>query len=137
MDEGLTIHQAAERVGLTSDTLRYYEKAGLLPRAVRTIGGQRRYDPDHLHGIVFVNRMRATGMPIRRIREYMQIPVDGDGRSAGRREILVEHQMAILDKIEELNEALGLIRKKIDMYDSNQLVCSPESHQRTRKLETV
>jgi DNA-binding transcriptional MerR regulator len=81
--------------------------------------------------------MRATGMPIRRIREYMEIPVDEDGRSVGRRQILVEHQMAILDKIQELNEALDLIRKKIEIYDTKGLVCSPESHQSARKLEAV
>jgi DNA-binding transcriptional MerR regulator len=137
MDEGLTIQEAAERVGLSADTLRYYEKAGLLPRAVRTIGGQRRYAAEHLGGIVFVNRMRATGMPIRRIREYMEIPVDADGRSVGRRQILVEHQLAILDKLEALNDALELIRKKIDIYDTNGLVCSSESDHSARELEAV
>jgi DNA-binding transcriptional MerR regulator len=125
MDEGLTINEAAERAGLSVDTLRYYERAGLVPHVMRTTGGQRRYDVSNLNGINFVTKMRATGMPIRRIREYMETPVLSNGRSPERRAILVGHRASILAKIEELNEALGLIEMKIGMYDSDGLGCGP------------
>ena len=126
MDEGLTINEAAERVGLSVDTLRYYERAGLLPHVVRTMGGQRRYDATNLNGIHFVTKMRATGMPIRRIREYMETHVRPDGASPQRRSILVEHRRDMLEKLKELNEALALIEKKIALYDINGLACTPE-----------
>jgi MerR family transcriptional regulator, aldehyde-responsive regulator len=127
MDEGLTIQEAADRVGLSIDTLRYYERAGLLPHVVRTMGGQRRYDAANLNGIHFVTKMRATGMPIRRIRDYMCSPVQSDGTSGERRAILVEHRESVLAKIQELNEALALIERKIALYDSDGLGCSPGS----------
>jgi DNA-binding transcriptional MerR regulator len=138
MDEGLTIQEAAERVGLSIDTLRYYERAGLLPHVVRTTGGQRRYDVTNLTGIHFVTKMRATGMPIRRIREYMETPLRPDGTSPERRAILVEHHESMLEKIQELNEAVALIENKIAMYDSNKMGCSPVgTASQQRVVETV
>jgi DNA-binding transcriptional MerR regulator len=125
MDEGLTIQEAAERAGLSIDTLRYYERAGLLPHVVRTTGGQRRYDVTNLNGIHFVTKMRATGMPIRRIREYMETPIGPDGTSDERRAILVEHRNSMLDRMQELNDALELIDRKIALYDANGLGCAP------------
>ncbi len=118
MDEGLTIQEAAERVGLSIDTLRYYERAGLLSHVVRTMGGQRRYDADNLNGIHFITKMRATGMPIRRIREYMETPIGPDGSSPHRRTILVEHRESMISKLQEINDALALIERKIELYDT-------------------
>ncbi|GAA3826924.1 MerR family transcriptional regulator [Nocardioides panacisoli] len=66
---GLSIAEAAERLGLTVDTLRYYEKDDLLLRAVpRASSGHRRYQEDDLRWIELVTRLRATGMPIRDVR---------------------------------------------------------------------
>lgn len=130
MDEGLTIQEAAERVGLSVDTLRYYERAGLLPHVVRTTGGQRRYDEANLNGVHFVTRMRATGMPIRRIREYMEAPIHPDGTAPQRRAIMVEHREAVIAQIRELEASLELIEKKIAMYDGDGLSCSPQSIER-------
>jgi len=121
----MSIQDAADRVGLTIDTLRYYERAGLLNQIVRTSGGQRRYQEANLGGIVFVTKMRATGMPIRRIREYMEAPIQSDGSSPEKRKILVAHRESIEEKMKELQEALTLIDRKIDLYDSNGLGCRP------------
>jgi DNA-binding transcriptional MerR regulator len=137
MDDGLTIQEAAERVNLSIDTLRYYERAGLLNHVIRTVGGQRRYDVNNLNVINFVTKMRATGMPIRRIREYMLAPVESDGRSPERRTILVEHREAILEKMRELNEALVLIDRKIDLYDSVGLACGPQRTDPALELEVI
>lgn len=137
MHDGLTIHEAAERVGLSIDTLRYYERAGLLNHVLRTTGGQRRFDSANLGVINFVTKMRATGMPIRRIREYMDAPVLASGVSPARREILVGHRQAMLEQMHALNEALVLIDKKIELYDTNGLGCAPETVIESRQLEAV
>ena len=126
MEEGLTIQEAAERVGLSIDTLRYYERAGLAPHVVRTSGGQRRYDRTNLAQMRFVTRMRQTGMPIRRIREYLEATIGEDGSAPERRAILVEHRRSVIEKISTLQEALDLIEHKITLYDSDKM-CSPES----------
>ena len=127
MDEGLSIQEAADRVGLSIDTLRYYERAGLLNHILRTTGRQRRYDAASLGAIGFVMKMRATGMPIRKIREYMDATVTADGFSTDRRAILVEHRRAMLERMDELTEAVALIDKKIEMFDSSGLGCGPQA----------
>ena len=67
--DGLTIADAAAETGLTPDTLRYYEKDGLLLRPVaRDASGHRRYSPQDLRWILLVTKLRATGMPIRDVR---------------------------------------------------------------------
>ena len=137
MEDGLTLQEAAECVGLSIDTLRYYERAGLLKGVVRTIGGQRRYDQANLNGIIFVTKMRATGMPIRRIREYFEAEVQPDGTCPERRTIMVEHRQSVIEKIAELNDALGLIEKKIAMFDMNTLGCTPNHTVSQRVLESV
>ena len=82
--DGLTIADAAERLGLTTDTLRYYEKDGLLLRPVgRTPSGHRRYGPDDLRWIELVTRLRSTGMAIRDVRRYADLVRDGAGNEFG------------------------------------------------------
>jgi len=135
MDEGLTIQEAAERVGLSVDTLRYYERAGLLSPILRTTGGQRRFDGADLNVISFVTKLRATGMPIRRIRQYMEASVRPDGSSPERRAILVEHRQSVLDKLRELNEAMELIDRKINRYDSDGVGYRPENPSRISTIQ--
>ena len=137
MDEGFTIHETAEQVGLSIDALRYYERAGLLAHVGRTMGGQRRYDAANLNVIQFVTKMRATGMPIRRIREYMKAPVMPDGTSPERGAIHVQHQQTILERLQELNEALALIERKIKRYNADQIGFCPEGPIQIPDRETV
>jgi DNA-binding transcriptional MerR regulator len=133
MDEGLTIQETAERTGLSVDTLRYYERAGLLPNVLRTTGGQRRFDEANLGAIHFVTRMRCTGMPIRRIREYVEIGPDSGGGTR-RRQLLVEHREVILRQMAELGEALALLDRKITAYDTSGIECRPETSKTDREM---
>jgi DNA-binding transcriptional MerR regulator len=105
----LTIAEATEVSGLTAHTLRYYERAGLLePR--RASNGHRRFTDDDLQRVHFVQKLRATGMPIRDVRRYFA------AEPAERLQILEEHRRHVLDEIEELTGALDLIDYKIDLY---------------------
>ncbi len=115
--DGLTIADAAERLGLTTDTLRYYEKDGLLLRPVgRTPSGHRRYGPDDLRWIELVTRLRSTGMAIRDVRRYADLVRDGAGNESARLELLREHRRGVLAQLAEVQAHLGAIDYKIGIY---------------------
>ncbi|MBS44850.1 MAG: MerR family transcriptional regulator [Nocardioides sp.] len=114
---GLTIAQAAERLGLTPDTLRYYERDGLLLRPVgRATSGHRRYDEGDLRWLTLVTRLRATGMPISDVRRYADLVRAGSGNEAERLALLHAHRRHVLDQLAEVTEHLSAIDHKIGIY---------------------
>src|SRR5919109_5158299 len=114
----LTIQGAATETGLSADTLRYYEKIGLLPGIARSQSGHRRFSEDDLGWIRFLQRLRATGMPIEEIHRYGELMRAGDQTSAERRQILETHRARIVREIGMLNDALELLDRKIAHYDA-------------------
>jgi len=76
-DPRLTIAEAAGQAGVSAHTLRYYERAGLLAPIERDASGHRRFTAEEVEWIVVCTRLRATGMPIRRIRAYASLVRDG------------------------------------------------------------
>ena len=113
----LTIAQAAERSGLTKDTLRYYERDGLMLAPVdRSATGHRRYTERDLTWIELITRLRATGMPIRDVRRYADLVRAGDGNEEERLELLREHRRLVLAQLAEVQEHLGAIDRKIGIY---------------------
>jgi DNA-binding transcriptional MerR regulator len=111
-----SIAEAAEATGTSVDTLRYYERAGVLPDIARSPSGQRLYSDDDLGWIAFVRRLRATGMSMRRIEEYATMVRAGEGTVADRRALLEAHRATVAAAIDELVEALGVLDAKIDHY---------------------
>jgi DNA-binding transcriptional MerR regulator len=105
----LTIAEATEASGLTAHTLRYYERAGLLEPG-RAENGHRRFTDDDLQRVHFVQKLRATGMPIRDVRRYFA------AEPSERLELLRDHRRQVVSDIEELTGALELIDYKIDLY---------------------
>jgi DNA-binding transcriptional MerR regulator len=113
----LTIAETAERTGLTPDTLRYYEKDGLLLRPVaRSASGHRRYSTADVRWIELVTRLRATGLPVRDVRRYAALVRAGEGNEEERLELLREHRRAVLARLAEVQDHLGAIDHKIGIY---------------------
>lgn len=113
----LTIAEAAAATGLTPHTLRYYERDGLLLDAVeRASSGHRRYTERDLGWIHLLTRLRATGMPIREIREYADLVRQGEGTEAERMALLQAHRDAVRAQLAEVQEHLAAIEMKIDVY---------------------
>ena len=115
--EALSISDAAELTGLSTHTLRYYERAGLMLDAVeRAPSSHRRYTDAEIRWVTLLTRLRATGMPIRRMREYADLVRAGDGNEAERLALLVAHRDAVLDQLAGMRRNLEAIEHKIDIY---------------------
>ena len=114
----LSIADAALATGLTTHTLRYYERDGLMLDPVeRASSGHRRYTEQDLGWIVMLTRLRGTGMPIREVRAYAELCRAGDGNEAERLALLHAHRERVLAQLAEVQENLGAIEFKIGLYE--------------------
>ena len=113
----LTIAQVAERTGLSHDTLRYYERAGLIERVGRTTGNQRRYDAADLAWLEFLLRLRETGMSIADMQRFAQLRARGDDTVADRLAMLREHRAELAERIRALRRNAAALDDKIDHYE--------------------
>ncbi|PRY43764.1 MerR family transcriptional regulator [Umezawaea tangerina] len=111
-----SIAQAAEHSGLSIDTLRYYERIGLVDPPARDSGGRRTYSDADLDWLVFLTRLRTTGMPIKMMREYAQLQHVGPVTRGARQQILLDHRASVRERIAELESCLGVLDHKIDLY---------------------
>lgn len=109
-----SIAQAADRSGLSIDTLRYYERIGLVEPPARDSGGRRVYSEDDLGWLAFLTTLRTTGMPIRMMREYAQLRRHGTVPAVRRKQILLEHRADVRARIAELRSCLDVLDDKIE-----------------------
>ena len=107
--------EAAEHSGFSIDTLRYYEREGILPAVARTSGGQRSYTTDDLARLDFLRCLRETGMPIAKLRRYAEL-IDDPSTMRERVGLLEEHFAATEQAIAELQNQQLRLRHKIDWY---------------------
>ena len=112
-----SIAEAARRSGLSIDTLRYYERIKLVDPPARDAAGRRAYSDDDLGWLVFLTKLRLTGMPIKMMREYAQLRHRGEASTGRRRAILVEQRESVRARIAELQSCLDVLDYKIDNYD--------------------
>jgi len=115
-DARLTIAEAAARAGVSGHTLRYYERAGLVAPIERNGSGHCRFSAEDVEWIIVCRRLRATGMPIRRIRAYAELVRDGDGNEAQRLALLEAHREDVRERLAEVSRTLELIDYKIGVY---------------------
>jgi DNA-binding transcriptional MerR regulator len=116
LQTGLTIAEAARATGISAHTLRYYERAGLINGVDRAASGHRRYDDADLAWIEVLQRLRATGMPIRWIRRYAELVREGEGNERDRLALLEEHRDAVKARLTEVQTHLAFIEQKIATY---------------------
>lgn len=112
----MKIGELAARSALSIDTLRYYERLGLLPRALRDASNQRVYDASTLVWVEFLSRLKSTGMPLRDMATYAQMRAQGPQTSAQRRDMLEDHRIQVRAKLAELTDNLAILDKKICDY---------------------
>lgn len=116
----LSIKDAAHFTGLSADTLRYYERAGLLEPVERNSGGHRRYSRVDLERLGFLACLRATEMPIRRLKEYASLTNEGRATLPARVALLEAHRLEVQARIEALQGSLKVIDGKIERFRQSQ-----------------
>ena len=116
--EPLSISDAAEATGLSTHTLRYYERAGLMLDPVeRAPSSHRRYTEAEIRWVTLLTKLRSTGMPIRRIREYADLVREGEGTEPQRLALLKAHREAVLEQLRSMQRNLEAIDTKIGFYE--------------------
>jgi len=112
------IATTAHHLGVSAHTLRYYERIGLV-RVGRSGSGHRRYDAAAVRRLVFLTRMRTSGMPIRDLRRYVDLVEEGEGTVPARLAILTEHRTRLHSRIDDLQLALAATDYKIALYSQD------------------
>ncbi len=115
--DALSISAAARVTGLSAHTLRYYERAGLMLDAVeRAPSSHRRYSEAEIRWVTLLTKLRSTGMPIRRIREYADLVRAGEGNEDARLALLEAHRDTVLEQLDAMRRNLDAIDRKIEIY---------------------
>jgi DNA-binding transcriptional MerR regulator len=111
------IGEAAERLGLTAPTLRYYDKEGLLPYVDRSASGIRMFKEADFEWLRLIECLKATGMPIRDIRRFIDWNMQGDSTLGLRRDMFHERKRIVEAQIETMKKTLDMIEYKCWYYD--------------------
>jgi DNA-binding transcriptional MerR regulator len=117
----LSVGEAAEKVGLSVHTLRWYEEVGLLDQISRDGIGRRRYAERDIVRLEFLNRLRSTGMSVRDMRRYVDLVRQGSATAAARQEVLRAHRDQVLSRIADLQRDLDVIEQKIKRYQTKEM----------------
>lgn len=116
--EIMKIMEVSEQYGVSSDTLRYYERIGLIPPVNRNGSGIRDYNEIDLKRVEFVKCMRSAGLPIEVLLEYFKLSERGDQTIEARKEILKEQRKLLATRIAEMQKTLDPLDYKINMYEN-------------------
>ncbi len=113
----MRISEVSEQSGISSDTLRYYERIGLIPPVNRSEGGIRDYNEIDLRRVEFIKCMRSVGLPLEVLIEYFKLVQRGDQTIEARKEILIEQRAQLAAKMEEMQKTLDFLDYKISVYE--------------------
>ena len=113
----MKIAEVSEQYGISADTLRYYERVGLIPPVHRNEGGIRDYDELDLRRVDFIKCMRSAGLPIEVLIDYVALVQKGDKTIEARKEILIEQRDLDAARLEEMQKTLDRLNYKIDVYE--------------------
>lgn len=124
-----TIAEISEKYSISADTLRYYERIGLLPPVPRTSGGVRNYGEHECNWVEFAKCMRGAGIPVEALIDYVQLFQQGDDTAEERRNILIEQRALLLERISEMQKTLEKLNYKIDIFYGKMLNCEKKLKQ--------
>lgn len=122
----MTIAEVSRAYGISADTLRYYERIGLIPPVPRTKGGVRNYGEESCGWIQLMKCMRAAGVQIEALIEYVDLFQQGDATLDARKALLVEQRDQLVSRMAEMQASLDLLNQKIDRYEQGMMTAEQQ-----------
>lgn len=113
----MLIAAVSEKFDLSPDTLRYYERIGLIPRVNRNKNGVRDYTEEDCRWVEFIKCMRGVGLPVENLIEYVGLYQQGDSTHGARKELLIEQRKQLVTRMEEMKKVLDRMDDKIARYE--------------------
>ena len=113
----MTIAEVSKKYDISADTLRYYERIGLIKNVPRNKNGIRNYDDESCKRIEFIKCMRSAGVEIEILIEYMNLFESGKETALARRNLLVEQREKLQEKLDNINSTIDRLDYKINIYD--------------------
>ena len=117
----MTIAEVCKKYDITADTLRYYERIGLIPRVPRTSGGIRDYDEESCGWIELMKCMRKAGVEIEALIEYVALFKQGDETIDARKGILIEQRRRLEERMADMQRSLDTLNLKIRKYEQGSM----------------
>ncbi len=114
----MRISEVSERYSISPDTLRFYERIGLIPAVNRNGSGVRDYNETDVKRIEFIKCMRSAGLPIEALTEYVGLVQQGDHTIGVRKEILLHQRDLLIARMKEMQKTLALLDYKINVYEN-------------------
>jgi DNA-binding transcriptional MerR regulator len=131
MENKRTVEQAVQETGLSADTLRYYERIGLITDVARARNGHRRYSDADITWILFLKQLRATGMPIAQMKHFAQLRREGNATVTQRREMLEQHRQNLQAQVQLIMDFMSVIDLKIARHQQHeQRMIGDPAHER-------
>lgn len=115
----INIKKASEETGVSADTIRYYERIGLIPPIKRNANGVREFDEEDLKWIIFSRQMRNAGLSIESLIEYLALFRSGEETVPARMDLLVEQKRELQERIDLMQQALDRLTFKVKNYESH------------------
>jgi DNA-binding transcriptional MerR regulator len=113
----MAIAEVSKKFDISQDTLRYYERIGLIPRVNRNKSGIRDYTEDDCRWVEFIKCMRSAGLPIEVLIEYVALFQQGDETAEARKELLIEQRRQLIIRMEDMKKTLERLDDKIARYE--------------------
>lgn len=113
----MTITEVSRRYEITQDTLRYYERIGMIPPVTRTSGGIRDYQEEDCKWVELAKCMRSAGLPVEVMIEYVKLYQEGDSTIYAGLQLLLEQREALLNQRNQIDSTLEKLNFKIDRYE--------------------
>ncbi len=119
----MTISEVSQKYGLPADTLRYYEKVGLIPPVNRKESGVRDYTETDCGWVEFIKCMRGAGLSIETLIEYVSLFRRGNRTLQKRKQLLIKERDALQRRVEQMQQTLSRLNHKIEVYEEKIVAC--------------